>query len=60
MSVNKVILVGRLGKDPEVKKLASGNAVANISVATNESWKDKKTGKPVSRIVIVSVVSMGY
>jgi single-strand DNA-binding protein len=43
--VNKVILVGSLGKDPEVKHLADGNAVANISLATSESWKDRNTGQ---------------
>jgi single-strand DNA-binding protein len=41
MSVNKVILVGRLGQNPEVKYTPSGAAVANFSVATNESWTDK-------------------
>ena len=40
--VNKVILVGHLGQDPEVKYLPSGNAVANISIATSESWKDQQ------------------
>jgi single-strand DNA-binding protein len=43
--VNKVILVGNVGKDPEVKYTASGSAIANISIATSESWKDKNTGK---------------
>lgn len=42
--VNKVILVGNLGRDPEVRYLPSGGAVANITVATSESWKDKNTG----------------
>ncbi len=42
--VNKVILVGNLGQDPEVKYMPNGNAVANISVATSETWKDKNTG----------------
>ena len=42
--VNKVILVGRLGQDPETKSLPSGVAVTNISVATSEQWKDKQTG----------------
>jgi single-strand DNA-binding protein len=40
-SVNKVILVGNLGKDPELKYINSGQAVANFSLATNEKWKDK-------------------
>ena len=43
--INKVILVGSLGKDPEVKYLPNGNAVANISLATSESWKDRNTGQ---------------
>lgn len=42
--VNKVILVGNLGRDPEVRYLPSGGAVANITVATSEAWKDKNTG----------------
>jgi single-strand DNA-binding protein len=40
--VNKVIIVGNLGQDPEVKYMPNGNAVANISIATSESWKDKQ------------------
>ena len=43
-SVNKVILVGRLGKDPEVRYLPDGGAVCNITLATSETWKDKNTG----------------
>jgi single-strand DNA-binding protein len=43
--VNKVILIGNLGTDPEVRYMPNGSAVANISVATNESWKDKQTGE---------------
>jgi len=42
--VNKVILVGNVGNDPEVRYMPNGNAVANISVATSDSWKDKNTG----------------
>lgn len=44
-SVNKVILVGNLGADPEVRNLPSGGKVVNLSVATSESWKDKNTGE---------------
>ena len=44
-SVNKVILVGNLGKDPEVRRLNSGEPVVNLSVATSESWRDKQTGE---------------
>lgn len=43
--VNKVILVGNLGADPEVRYMPNGGAVANITVATTESWKDKQTGQ---------------
>lgn len=48
MSVNKVILVGNLGRDPEVRYMPNGDAVANFSIATSESWKDK-SGERVSR-----------
>jgi len=44
-SVNKVILIGNLGQDPEVKYMPSGGAVANISIATTENWKDKASGE---------------
>ena len=44
-SVNKVILIGNLGKDPEVRSMQSGSKVCNLSVATSESWKDKATGE---------------
>lgn len=44
-SVNKVILIGTLGKDPESRYTAGGDAVCNFSVATTESWKDKSTGE---------------
>lgn len=43
--VNRVIILGNLGKDPEVKYLPSGECVVNISVATSEVWKDKQTGE---------------
>lgn len=43
--VNKVILVGNLGQDPEVRYLPNGGAVANITLATSESWRDKATGE---------------
>ena len=44
-SVNKVILIGNLGKDPEVKRTQDGKAIAKLSVATSESWRDKATGE---------------
>ncbi|MCV6612410.1 MAG: single-stranded DNA-binding protein [Amphritea sp.] len=47
--VNKVIIVGNLGNDPETKYMPSGNAVTNITVATSETWKDKQTGEQQER-----------
>ena len=47
--INKVILVGNLGNDPETNFLPSGGAVTNISIATSESWKDKNTGQQQER-----------
>lgn len=44
-SVNKVILIGNLGKDPEIRTFPNGGRVANFSVATSESWKDKQSGE---------------
>lgn len=43
--INKVILVGNLGQDPEIRYMSNGNAVANFNVATSETWKDKQTGE---------------
>lgn len=48
-SINKVILVGNIGNDPEVKTMQSGDRVANFSVATSESWKDKTSGERKER-----------
>ncbi|HEB97624.1 MAG TPA: single-stranded DNA-binding protein [Sedimenticola thiotaurini] len=47
--VNKVILIGNLGKDPEVRYMPNGNAVANVTLATSESWKDKNSGETQER-----------
>lgn len=47
--VNKVILIGNLGNDPETNQLPSGGAVTNCSIATSESWKDKQTGQQQER-----------
>jgi single-strand DNA-binding protein len=47
--VNKVIIVGNLGNDPDTRYMPSGGAVTNLSVATNESWKDKQTGEQKDR-----------
>jgi len=48
-SVNKVILVGNLGRDPEVRRLNSGDAVVNLRIATSESWRDKASGERKER-----------
>lgn len=48
-SVNKVILVGNLGKDPEIRSFNNGDRVANLNLATSESWKDKSTGERKER-----------
>jgi single-strand DNA-binding protein len=59
MTINKVILVGNLGNDPEIRSTSDGREIANISIATSESWKDKNTGERKSktewhRVVIFS------
>jgi single-strand DNA-binding protein len=48
-SVNKVILVGNLGKDPEVRRMTSGEPVVNLSVATSDTWRDKASGERKER-----------
>jgi single-strand DNA-binding protein len=45
MSINKVIIIGNLGKDPEIRQTKDGKEIANFSLATSESWKDKSTGE---------------
>ena len=57
--VNRVILVGNLGQDPEVRYMPNGNAVANISVATSETWKDKQTGESKDKTEWHRVVIFG-
>ncbi|MBE8215029.1 MAG: single-stranded DNA-binding protein [Endozoicomonadaceae bacterium] len=47
--INKVILIGHLGDNPDVRPLSNGGYVANLSLATSESWKDKQTGQPVEK-----------
>jgi len=54
--VNKVILVGNLGKDPEIRYIPSGGAVANATIATSEQWKDKDSGQKQERTEWHSVV----
>ncbi|OTH89431.1 single-stranded DNA-binding protein [Pseudomonas aeruginosa] len=58
-SVNKVILVGNVGGDPETRYMPNGNAVTNITLATSESWKDKQTGQQQERTEWHRVVFFG-
>ena len=58
-SVNKVIIVGNLGRDPEVRYTQSGTAVATVALATGESWKDKQTGETKERTEWHRVVAFG-
>ena len=57
--INKAILIGNLGKDPETRYTAGGSAVTNIRIATNESWKDKQTGEMQERTEWHAVVFFG-
>ncbi|HXG28531.1 MAG TPA: single-stranded DNA-binding protein [Nevskiales bacterium] len=57
--VNKVILIGNLGRDPEVKYMPSGSAVCNVTLATSESWKDKESGEKKDRTEWHNVVFFG-
>ncbi|QHJ84923.1 MAG: hypothetical protein [Bacteriophage sp.] len=57
--INKVILVGNLGQDPEVRYLSNGSAVANFSIATSESWKDKQTNEMRDRTEWHRIVVFG-
>lgn len=57
--VNKVILIGHLGADPEIRYMPSGEAVANLRVATNETWKDRQTGEQQERTEWHRVVLFG-
>ena len=57
--INKVILVGNLGQDPETRYMPSGGAVTNLRLATSESWKDKQTGEPQERTEWHSVAMFG-
>ena len=57
--VNRVILIGNLGADPEIRYTAGGAAVANISIATSESWKDKESGEKQERTEWHKVVFFG-
>ena len=57
--VNKVILIGNVGGDPETRYLPNGNAVTNITLATTDSWKDKQTGQQQDRTEWHRVVFFG-
>ena len=57
--INKAVIVGTLGKDPEIRYAVNGNAVVNISVATNESWKDRETGETQERTEWHRIVIFG-
>jgi single-strand DNA-binding protein len=57
--INKVIIVGNLGNDPDTKYTASGSAVTNLSLATSEKWKDKQTGENVEKTEWHRVVMFG-
>ena len=57
--INKVILIGNLGADPEVRYMASGGAVANLRIATSESWRDKQSGEQQERTEWHRVVLYG-
>lgn len=57
--INKVILVGNLGQDPEIRYMPNGGAVANITIATSESWRDKQTGEQKERTEWHRVVIFG-
>ena len=57
--INKAVIVGTLGRDPEIRYSSRGNAVVNISVATNESWKDRQTGEAQERTQWHRIVIFG-
>ena len=57
--VNKAVIVGTLGRDPEIRYSAKGNAVVSISVATNETWKDRETGEAQERTEWHRIVMFG-
>ena len=58
-SINKVILIGNLGKDPELKFLQSGQPVANFPIATSEKWKDKSTGETKEQTEWHNIIMFG-
>ena len=54
-SLNKVLLIGRLGADPEIKQMVNGKSVARLSLATSQSWKDKSTGEKKEKTWVVGL-----
>jgi single-strand DNA-binding protein len=58
-SLNKVMLIGRLGRDPEIRSTQAGEKIANLNVACSESWKDKTTGERKEKTEWVNVVIFG-
>ena len=58
-SVNKVIMIGNLGADPEIRRTQSGEAIANMRIATSESWRDKATGERREKTEWTTVVVFG-
>ena len=57
--INKAVIVGTLGRDPEIRYAANGNAVVNVNVATNEAWKDRHTGETQERTEWHRIVMFG-
>lgn len=57
--INKAVIVGTLGRDPEIRYSSQGNAVVNLSVATNEAWKDRETGEAQERTEWHRIVIFG-
>jgi len=57
--INKAVIVGKLGMDPEIRYAANGNAVTNLSVATNEAWKNRETGEAEQRTEWHRIVMFG-
>ena len=57
--INKAVIVGTLGRDPEIRYSSRGNAVVNVSVATNETWKDRQTGEAQERTQWHRIVIFG-
>ena len=59
MAVNKVILIGNVGQDPEIKSTQDGKKIANFSIGISESWKDKNSGEKKSKTEWVNIAAFG-